>query len=112
MSGVNRSAFPLPAAITPRLRVLFTRCATSVCLTFRLSFDIRQVTHAYTTYDLPFGKGKAFLSNGNMMNRLVGGFSVGTVITYQNGAPFRVTACKIRNLQCGSRLGGVTLSSE
>jgi hypothetical protein len=55
------------------------------------SFDISQVTHAYGTYDLPFGKGKAFLSNGAMMNRLVGGFSLGTVITFQTGAPFRVT---------------------
>jgi hypothetical protein len=55
------------------------------------SFDIRQVTHAYGTYDLPFGAGKAFLSNGAMMNRLVGGFSLGTVITFQTGAPFRVT---------------------
>jgi Carboxypeptidase regulatory-like domain len=55
------------------------------------SFDIRQVTHAYGTYELPFGTGKPFLSNGAAMNRLVGGFSVGTVITYQTGAPFRVT---------------------
>jgi Carboxypeptidase regulatory-like domain len=55
------------------------------------SFDIRQVTHAYGTYDLPFGSGKAFLSNGAMMNRLVGGFSLGTVITFQTGAPFRLT---------------------
>ena len=55
------------------------------------SFDIRQVTHAYGTYELPFGTGKAFLSNGAMMNRLVGGFSLGTVITFQTGAPFRVT---------------------
>jgi hypothetical protein len=54
------------------------------------SFDIRQVTHAYGTYDLPFGKGKAFLSNGAMLDRVVGGFSVGTVITFQTGAPFQL----------------------
>jgi hypothetical protein len=54
------------------------------------SFDIRQVTHAYGTYDLPFGKGKAFLSNGAMLNRVVGGFSLGTVITFQTGAPFQL----------------------
>jgi Carboxypeptidase regulatory-like domain len=54
------------------------------------SFDIRQVTHAYGTYDLPFGKGRAFLSNGSGLNRVVGGFSVGTVITFQTGAPFQL----------------------
>ncbi len=77
------------------------------------SFDIRQVTHAYGTYDLPFGKGKAFLSNGNMMNRLVGGFSVGTVITYQTGAPFRVTggyATFNASADGGVTLNGVTPS--
>jgi hypothetical protein len=56
------------------------------------SFDIRQVTHAYGTYDLPFGKGRAFLANrGNLVNSLAGGFSVGTVITFQTGAPFLLT---------------------
>jgi len=77
------------------------------------SFDIRQVTHAYGTYDLPFGKGKAFLSNGNMMNRLVGGFSVGTVITFQTGAPFRVTggyATYNASADGGVTLNGVTPS--
>jgi hypothetical protein len=77
------------------------------------SFDIRQVTHAYGTYDLPFGKGKAFLSNGNTMNRLVGGFSVGTVITYQTGAPFRVTggyATFNASADGGVTLNGVTPS--
>ena len=54
------------------------------------SFDIRQVTHAYGTYDLPFGKGKAFLSNGAMLDRVVGGFSLGTVVTFQTGAPFQL----------------------
>jgi hypothetical protein len=56
------------------------------------SFDIRQVTHAYGTYNLPFGKGQAFLSNrGALVNSLAGGFSVGTVITFQTGAPFLLT---------------------
>jgi hypothetical protein len=54
------------------------------------TFDIRQVTHAYATYDLPIGKGKAFLSNGAMLDRVVGGFSLGTVVTFQTGAPFQL----------------------
>ena len=55
------------------------------------TFDIRHVTNAYGTYDLPFGKGKAFLSNSTLLNELVGGFAIGTVITYKTGAPFHLT---------------------
>jgi hypothetical protein len=55
------------------------------------TFDIRHVTNAYGTYDLPFGKGKAFLSNSTWLNELVGGFTIGTVINYKTGAPFHLT---------------------
>jgi Carboxypeptidase regulatory-like domain len=72
------------------------------------SFDIRQVTHAYGTYDLPFGKGKAFLSSGGMVNRVVGGFSVGTVVTFQTGAPFQLLGGF--STYNASADGGVTLT--
>jgi hypothetical protein len=51
-------------------------------------FDVAQVVHVSGTYDLPFGKGRAFLSSGNTLNHIVGGFSVGTILTYQTGYPF------------------------
>ncbi len=51
-------------------------------------YDIRQVLHVSGTYDLPFGRGRAFLSNANgFLNRVVGGWNVGTIITYQTGSP-------------------------
>lgn len=55
------------------------------------SFDIRHVFHGYGTYELPFGKGKTFLSNSTLANEIVGGFSLGTIITFQTGSPFRLT---------------------
>lgn len=54
-------------------------------------FDVQQVTHISGTYDLPFGAGRSFVSHGAMLNRIVGGFSVGTILTYQSGLPFQLT---------------------
>jgi len=52
-------------------------------------FDIRQVLHVSGTYDLPLGNGKRFLNTANpIVDRIVGGWTVGTIITYQTGTPF------------------------
>lgn len=50
-------------------------------------FDIRHVVHANGTYDLPFGTGRPFLNNNKALNAVVGGFTVGTIVTIQTGAP-------------------------
>jgi hypothetical protein len=51
-------------------------------------YDLRHVVHINGTYDLPFGKGKAFLSHGGIVNQVVGGWTVGTIFTFQSGPPF------------------------
>jgi hypothetical protein len=71
------------------------------------SFDIRHVVHAYGTYELPFGKGKAFLGNSTLANEIVGGFSLGTVVTWQTGSPFFLTG---GNPTYNQNDGGVTLN--
>jgi hypothetical protein len=54
-------------------------------------FDIRQVLHVSGTYDLPFGKGQRFLNTSNpFLDRVVGGWTVGTIVTYQTGTPFQL----------------------
>jgi hypothetical protein len=50
-------------------------------------FDIRHVVHASGTYDLPFGQGKRFLSSNGMLNRVVGGWTIGTILVMQTGNP-------------------------
>jgi hypothetical protein len=50
-------------------------------------FDIRHVLHASGTYDLPFGRGKAFLSNSGWLDRIVGGWTLGTILVLQSGTP-------------------------
>jgi hypothetical protein len=50
-------------------------------------FDARHVFHVNGTYDLPFGKGKAMANRGGAADRVVGGWSIGTILTYQTGLP-------------------------
>ncbi|MGC1107473.1 MAG: carboxypeptidase-like regulatory domain-containing protein [Candidatus Acidiferrales bacterium] len=53
-------------------------------------YDIRQVVHAAGTYDLPFGSGRTFLNSNGFVDRIVGGWSLGTILTLETGAPFGV----------------------
>ena len=51
------------------------------------SYDIRQVVHISGTYDLPFGKGKAFLPQNSVADKVLGGWTFGTITTFQTGTP-------------------------
>lgn len=53
-------------------------------------YDLPNVLHVYGTYDLPFGRGKAFLNHGGVLNKVVGGWTVGTILTISNGYPFQL----------------------
>ncbi|HKV82438.1 MAG TPA: carboxypeptidase regulatory-like domain-containing protein, partial [Candidatus Sulfotelmatobacter sp.] len=54
-------------------------------------FDLRHVIHASGTYDLPFGNGRAFLNHTGVINQIVGGWTLGTIFTYETGFPFQLT---------------------
>lgn len=52
------------------------------------SFDIRNVFHFSGGYELPFGKGKRYMSDGGKAsNALIGGWSVNWSATLQGGQP-------------------------
>jgi hypothetical protein len=51
-------------------------------------FDLRHVVHVNGTYDLPFGRGKQFANRSGALDRVVGGWTVGTIFAFQTGAPF------------------------
>ena len=55
-----------------------------------LSTDRRHVAHVSTTYDLPFGSGRRWLQNG-VLDKIAGGWTVSTIVTFQSGTPFRIT---------------------
>jgi len=71
-------------------------------------YDLRHVMHVSGTYDLPFGKGKQFANNSNVLDHVVGGWTVGTIFTFQTGAPFLVLGGTNTFNDYGD--GGVTLS--
>ena len=51
-------------------------------------FDLRNVVHVSGNYDLPFGRGKQFLNTNGVLDRVVGGWTIGTILTFQSGYPF------------------------
>lgn len=53
-------------------------------------YDIRHAVHVSGTYDLPFGAGKTYLNQSGIVDKIVGGWNLGTIVTYQTGSPFRL----------------------
>jgi hypothetical protein len=76
-------------------------------------FDIRNVFHGNGTYDIPVGRGRTYLANNRVLDAIVGGYTVGTIVTWQTGAPALLGG---ENLtfndygDSGIRLNGVTPS--
>lgn len=54
------------------------------------SFDLRHVVHASGTFDLPFGAGKMLLDRKGVLDKVVGGWTVGTIVTWETGLPFQL----------------------
>ena len=46
-----------------------------------------QVVKGYVNYELPFGRGKRFLSHTHTEDLLTGGWLIGAIVTYQSGTP-------------------------
>jgi len=52
--------------------------------------DRRHVLHVSGTYDLPWGNGRRWLNDG-VLEKLAGGWTVSTIVTFQTGTPFRIS---------------------
>jgi hypothetical protein len=75
-----------------------------------LPTDRRHVAHVSSTYDLPFGSGRRWLQNG-VLEKIAGGWTVSTIVTFQSGTPFRITGNNntFNNLRDGGLvLNGIT----
>lgn len=51
-------------------------------------YDLRHVANVNGTFDLPFGRGKEYLNKNGVLDKVVGGWTVGTILTFQTGTPF------------------------
>jgi hypothetical protein len=54
--------------------------------------DRRLLFNAFWTYDLPFGKGKPFLAGNGLLDRIVGGWTLGGIETISTGGPSLLTS--------------------
>jgi hypothetical protein len=64
-------------------------------------FDLRHVFKANGVYDLPAGAGHKF--NPKYLSRVIGGWSMGSILTWQSGAPFSVYTGARGTLNRGAR---------
>ena len=64
-------------------------------------FDNRQRFVTSLLYELPFGKGKAFLNRGGIANQVIGGWNVSTIVTAQSGFPLTVMDGNVSNVGAG-----------
>jgi hypothetical protein len=51
------------------------------------AFDVRHVVHISGTYDLPIGKGRPLLNNNGVLDRIIGGWTLGALSTFETGTP-------------------------
>ena len=68
-------------------------------------FDVRQRFVTSAIYELPFGKGRAMLNRGGMLNALLGGWQLTSIVAFQQGLPFSATVANAL-----TRLGGNNLA--
>ncbi|MGB6472141.1 MAG: hypothetical protein WBE88_14900, partial [Candidatus Acidiferrales bacterium] len=76
-------------------------------------FDVRQAVNANGTYDLPFGLGKHFADRGGIVDKVVGHWTLGTIVSYHTGLPFQLTTGYLTVNDYGDAgvdLHGVTVS--
>ena len=65
-----------------------------------LSFDTPQRFVGIVTYQLPFGKGKRFVSSNKAINAVTGGWTLGSVVTLQSGLPWGPDCSSSQNGGC------------
>jgi hypothetical protein len=74
-------------------------------------FDLRHAFQSYATYELPFGKGRAFDLGNGLLNQIVGGWNVSGIVRVQSGRPFLLTSGRFtfNNRESGVILNGISV---
>jgi hypothetical protein len=57
----------------------------------RVNYDQTHVFNFNTVYDLPFGKGKRWLNEGGLVDKIFGGFQITSIIRLSSGAPINIS---------------------
>jgi hypothetical protein len=66
------------------------------------NFDVRHAFKGYAVYQLPFGRGKRFLSNSTALDEIAGGWQLAGTVVLQTGNPFSVYGDQANWSQAGT----------
>jgi hypothetical protein len=69
------------------------------------NFDIPNAFKGYASYELPFGKGKPYLSGNSLVDQVVGGWRLSGTVIHQSGVPFTV----VNNNNLNSKISGCSV---
>jgi len=65
----------------------------------RSEFDVDHRLVSSFVYELPFGRGRKYLSSGpGLANQFIGGWQVNGILTFQSGFPMTITAADVGGL--------------
>lgn len=56
------------------------------------TFNVPHRVVGSVLYELPFGKARPFLNRGGLVNEVVGGWQLSSIVTWQTGSPFTINA--------------------
>jgi hypothetical protein len=56
----------------------------------RAPFDLTHAFKANFVYELPFGRGKRWAPENSLLNKLVSGWNIGSIFTWQSGNPWSI----------------------
>src|SRR5271155_5088805 len=79
------------------------------------NFDIPIAFKGYASYELPFGRGKAYLNNGRVLDEIVGGWRLAGTFIAQSGNPFTVVMNNNQNQTitgCGTNVGNTASGGD
>lgn len=77
----------------------------------RVIYDLTHSIKANGFYDMPWGKGRKWTASNPILERVVGGWSVSGIMTWNSGTPFSVTSGR-GTLNRGARSGSNTANSS
>jgi hypothetical protein len=91
----DQSVDPVGAASGGGLSITNSRTPTDARKFFnekgRSDFDRTHVFTTFSVYELPFGKGKTFVSGANrFVDAIIGGWTINGIYTFMSGEPFSV----------------------
>ena len=65
------------------------------------NFDVRNAFKGYAVYELPIGRGKAFLNSNALVDGIVGGWQISGTVVLASGNPFNVQGTQNTYQQAG-----------